>query len=66
MIFYREQHKNRLYLFLSFIGFLSALIATFLYLMLEPEVNIFGNIEFIGYEVTVSAKNFGAWSAANT
>ena len=32
MIFYREQHKNRLYLFLSFIGFLSALIATFLYL----------------------------------
>ena len=32
MIFYREKHKNRLYLFLSFIGFLSALIATFLYL----------------------------------
>mgnify|MGYP001210257101 FL=1 len=32
MIFYRERHKNRLYLFLSFIGFLSALIATFLYL----------------------------------
>ena len=32
MIFHREQHKNRLYLFLSFIGFLSALIATFLYL----------------------------------
>jgi O-antigen ligase len=32
MIFYRERHKDRLYLFLSFIGFLSALIATFLYL----------------------------------
>ena len=32
MIFYRERHKNRLYLFLSFIGFLSALIATFFYL----------------------------------
>ncbi len=32
MIFYQERHKNRLYLFLSFIGFLSALIATFLYL----------------------------------
>ena len=32
MIFYRERHKHRLYLFLSFIGFLSALIATFLYL----------------------------------
>jgi hypothetical protein len=25
-----------------------------------------GDIEFIGYEVTVSAKNFGAWSTANT
>jgi len=24
-----------------------------------------GDIEFIGYEVTVSAKNFGAWSTAN-
>ncbi len=32
MIFYRERHKNRLYLFLSFIGFLSALIATYFYL----------------------------------
>jgi len=32
MIFYQERHKNRLYLFLSFIGFLSALIATFFYL----------------------------------
>ena len=32
MIFYREKHKNRFYLFLSFIGFLSALIGTFLYL----------------------------------
>ena len=25
-----------------------------------------GDIDFIGYEVTVSAKNFGAWSTANT
>ncbi len=32
MIFYQERHKNRLYFFLSFIGFLSALIATFFYL----------------------------------
>jgi O-antigen ligase len=32
MIFYREKHKNRLYLILSFIGFISALVATFLYL----------------------------------
>ncbi len=38
MIFYRERHKNRLYLFLSFVGFLSALIATFFYLS--------GNIDF--------------------
>jgi len=32
MIFYREKHKNRLYLILSFIGFVSALVATFLYI----------------------------------
>ena len=32
IIFYSERHKNRFYLFLSFIGFLSAFIATFLYL----------------------------------
>jgi O-antigen ligase len=38
MIFYRERHKNRLYLFLSFIGFLSALIATFLYLSGNTDV----------------------------
>ena len=38
MIFYRERHKNRLYFFLSLIGFISALIATFLYLN--------GNIDF--------------------
>ena len=42
MIFYREQHKNRLYLFLSFIGFLSALIATFLYLS--------GNIDILNFK----------------
>ena len=42
MIFYREQHKNRLYLFLSFIGFLSSLIATFLYLS--------GNIEILSFK----------------
>ena len=42
MIFYREQHKNRLYLFLSFIGFLSALIATFLYLS--------GNIDILSFK----------------
>ena len=42
MIFYREQHQNRLYLFLSFIGFLSALIATFLYLS--------GNIDILSFK----------------
>ena len=25
-----------------------------------------GDVEFIGYEVTVSTKNFGAWSSVNT
>ena len=38
MIFYRERHKNRLYLFLSFIGFFSALIATFLYLSVNTDI----------------------------
>ena len=38
MIFYRERHKDRLHLFLSFIGFFSALIATFLYLNGNGEI----------------------------
>ena len=38
MIFYRERHKNRLFLFLSFIGFLSSLIATFLFLSESIEI----------------------------
>jgi O-antigen ligase len=42
MIFYRERHKDRLYLFLSFIGFLSALIATFLYLS--------GNVDILSFK----------------
>ena len=42
MIFYRERHKNRLYLFLSFIGFLFALISTFKYLT--------GNIKFLNFK----------------
>ena len=49
MIFYREQHKIRLYLFLSFVGFLSALIATFLYLS--------GNIDILNFK---SYNNSGA------
>ena len=50
MIFYREQHQNRLYLFLSFIGFLSALIATFLYLS--------GNVDILSF------KNYNNTSAS--
>lgn len=42
MIFYQETHKNRLYLFLSLIGFLSALIATFLYLS--------GNVDILSFK----------------
>ncbi len=32
MIFYRERHKNRIYLFLSFLGFISSSVGTLLYL----------------------------------
>ena len=53
MIFHREQHKNRLYLFLSFIGFLSALIATFLYL--SGNVNI---LSFKNYNNTGASTGF--------
>lgn len=42
MIFYREKHKNRLYLFFSFIGFISALVATLLYLT--------GNIDILTFK----------------
>ena len=43
MIFYREEHKNRFYLFLSFIGFVSAFIGTFLYLS--------GNTDFLTFKI---------------
>ena len=43
MIFYRERHKNRFFLFLSFIGFLSSLIATFLYLS--------GNMDILNFKI---------------
>ncbi len=42
MIFYQERHKNRLYLFLSFIGFISALVATLLYLT--------GNVDILSFK----------------
>jgi O-antigen ligase len=43
MIFYREKHKNRLYFFLSCVGFFSALIGTFLYLS--------GNIDILNFKI---------------
>ena len=49
MIFYKERHKNRLYLFLSFIGFISALVATLLYLN--------GNVGILSFK---SYNNFSA------
>ena len=42
IIFYQERHRNRLYLFLSIVGFLSALIATFLYLS--------GNVDILSFK----------------
>ena len=53
MIFYQERHKNRLYLFLSFIGFLSALIATFLYLSGNVDI-----LSFKNYNNTSSSTGF--------
>ena len=43
MIFYRERHKNRFYLFLSYIGFISAFIGAFLYLSGNTNFLIFKN-----------------------
>jgi O-antigen ligase len=43
MIFYTERHKNRLFLFLSLIGFLSALFAIVIYLIENPKFFIFHN-----------------------
>ena len=42
MIFYREKHKNRFYLFLSSVGFISALVATLLYLT--------GNVDILSFK----------------
>ena len=43
MIFYREEHKNRFHLFLSFIGFVSAFIGTSLYLSGNTDILNFKN-----------------------
>jgi len=43
MIFYTERHKNRLYLFLSLLGFFSSVIAIVFYLKGNPDFFIFKN-----------------------
>ena len=43
MIFYTDRHKNRLYLFLSFLGFIASIIAIILYLNGNPDILIFKN-----------------------
>ncbi len=43
MIFYTDRHKNRLYLFLSLVGFLSALFAIVFYLNGNPDFFFFYN-----------------------
>ena len=37
MVFYKDRHLNRLYFFLSFIGFISALFAILLFLNGNPD-----------------------------
>jgi len=48
MIFYREEHKNRFHLFLSFIGFVSAFIGTTLYLSGNTDILNFKNYNSVG------------------
>ena len=43
MIFYTERHKNRFYLFLTIIGFLSSIIAITFYLNNNPDIFIIKN-----------------------
>ena len=51
MIFYRERHKQRFYLFLSIIGFLSASLGTLLYLT--------GSAGLLSYKSFISAVSTG-------
>ncbi len=46
MIFYTERHKKRLYLFLSLIGFISAIFAIVVYLIGNPNFFIFQNSQY--------------------
>ena len=43
MIFYTDRHKNRFYLFLSFLGFVTSIIAISFYLNGNPNILIFQN-----------------------
>ena len=43
MIFYTDRHKNRFFLFLSFVGFVTSSIAKILYLNNNPNILIFEN-----------------------
>ena len=43
MIFYTDRHKNRFYLFLSFLGFVTSIIAITFYLNGNPDILIFKN-----------------------
>jgi len=43
MIFYTDRHKNRFYLFLSFLGFISSIVAIIFYLNNNPDILIFKN-----------------------
>jgi hypothetical protein len=46
MFFYTERHKNRFYLFLSFLGFLSSIIAILFYLNGNPDLSIIKNTHY--------------------
>ena len=43
MIFYTDRHKDRFFLFLSFVGFVTSSIAVLLYLNNNPNILIFEN-----------------------
>ena len=46
MIFYTERHKYRFYVFLSFSGFISAIVAVLFYLYGNPDFFIFKNSNY--------------------
>ena len=46
MFFYTEKHKNRFYLFLSCLGFLSSIVAILFYLNGNPDLSIIKNMYY--------------------